>query len=110
MINVEMNGNISIMTVDENIVSENISDFEKCIEKMTEGDYTSYAFNFSGVEYLCSSALGILAHVLRKSFESSSTVYFCALSEPLRKLFDMTKFLPMVKEFNSIDDVLVQVK
>ncbi len=110
MINVEIDKKVSIMTIDENIVSENIADFENSIEKMTDSDPASYLFNFLGVEYMCSSALGILAQVLRKSFESSSTVYFCALSVQLRKLFDMTKFLPMVKEADSIDDILSKVK
>ncbi len=110
MINIETDENVAIITVDENIVSENITTFEDEIEKMKQSDYKSYIFNFSGVEYVCSSALGILANVLRKSYESSSTVYFCALSTQLRNLFDMTKFLPMVKEAKKVEDVLSQVK
>lgn len=110
MISIKIDENIAIITIDENIVAENITTFEEEIEKMKESDYKFYIFNFNGIEYVCSSALGILASVLRKSYESSSTVYFCALSEQLHNLFDMTKFLPMVKEAEKVEDVLVQVK
>ncbi len=110
MISVKIDGNIALVTVDENIVSENISDFETRIESMKEETYVYYVFDFKGVEYVCSSALGILASVLRTALESSATVYFCSLSDPLRKLFDMTKFLTMVKEASDLDSLLSQLK
>ncbi len=110
MISIKIDESIAIITIDENIVAENITIFEDLIEEMKETDYKSYVFNFAGVEYVCSSALGILASVLRKSYESSSTVYFCSLSKQLRNLFDMTKFLPMVKEAEKVEDLLGQIK
>ncbi len=110
MISIKIDENIAIITIDENIVSDNISDFEENIDKVREEDYKFYVFDFAGVEYVCSSALGILANVLRKSFESSATVYFCSLSDPLRKLFDMTKFLPMVQQSKDVSDALGQIK
>ena len=107
MIKTKIDKDVVTINVGENIISENINLFEEKIDDIRFSDFKCYIFDFSNVEYICSSGLGILANVLRKSYETSSSVYFCSLTEPLRKLFDVTKFLTMVKEEKTIEDVVM---
>ncbi len=110
MIETKTNDNAVVINISENIITENISSFEEEIENVKSSNFKYYIFDFSGVEYVCSSGLGILANVIRLSYETSAEVYFCALTEELKNLFEITKFLTMVKEASSVSEALRNVE
>lgn len=109
MTKTKLDGKVMTITVGENIITENLDDFEKKVKniKADEADYV--IFDFKNVDYICSSGLGLLAGVLRLAYEHSFTIYFCSLSPQIKKLFDVTKFLTMVSQAIDVSSALKQI-
>ncbi len=110
MIRVLVDGNIAVIHVEKNIISENVGLLEEKIKEAKEKDARIYIFDFHNVEYMCSSALGIIAQTLRVSSEVDGKVYFCSLSQKLEMLFDATKFLNIVEVAPSVEEALEKSK
>ena len=67
-------------------------------------------FDFHNIEYICSSALGLIASALRVSGEKGGKVYFCSLSTKLTSLFEATRFLTIVNTAKDVNEALSNIK
>lgn len=100
--------NTAIIHIEKNIVSENVNILLDKMNALKEHGIRNYIFEFHNTEYMCSSALGIIAQTLRLSGETSGKVFFCSLSAPLKSLFEATKFLSIVSQAENAEEALKQ--
>ena len=99
----------AIISIEKNIISENVDILEDKLNYVKNAGALNFIFDFHNIEYMCSSALGIIASTLRVSAENGGVVYFCSLTKQLKKLFDATKFLTIVNISDNVDDALKNI-
>lgn len=100
----------AVIDIEKNIISENVDILEEKLNYVKNAGVLNFVFDFHNVEYMCSSALGLIASALRVSGENGGVVYFCSLSKQLRALFEATKFLTIVNTADSADEALNKIK
>ena len=100
----------AVIDIEKNIISENVDILEEKLNYVKNAGVLNFIFNFHNVEYMCSSALGLIASALRVSGENGGVVYFCSLSRQLKALFEATKFLTIVNTAESTDEALNKIK
>ncbi|MEI0604183.1 STAS domain-containing protein [Brachyspira alvinipulli] len=96
----------AIINIEKNIISENVDILEDKLNYAKNAGALNFIFDFHNIEYMCSSALGLIASALRVSAENGGTVYFCSMTSQLKKLFEATKFLTIVNISDNVDDAL----
>lgn len=100
----------AIINIEKNIISENVDILEEKLNYAKNAGALNFIFDFHNIEYMCSSALGLIASALRVSGENGGSVYFCSLSNKLKALFEATKFLTIVNTANNVDEALNNIK
>ena len=100
----------AIINIEKNIISENVDILEEKLNYIKNAGVLNLIFDFHNIEYMCSSALGLIASTLRLSGENGGVVYFCSLSKQLKSLFEATKFLTIVNTADNIDEALKNIK
>ena len=100
----------AIINIEKNIISENVDILEEKLNYIKNAGVLNLIFDFHNIEYMCSSALGLIASALRLSGENGGVVYFCSLSKQLKSLFEATKFLTIVNTAENIDEALKNIK
>ena len=109
-ISIEDNNKIAILYVEKNIISEDVDDLEDKINSIKEANVSNLIFDFSNVEYMCSSALGLIASTLRFASENNGSIYFSSLSKQLESLFEAIKFLPIVNVSKTSQEALESIR
>ena len=99
----------AIINVEKNIISENVDILEEKLNSVKDAGVLNFIFDFHNIEYMCSSALGLIASTLRVSGENGGVVYFCSLSKQLRALFEATKFLTIVSTADNANEALSKI-
>ena len=100
----------AIINIEKNIISENVDILEEKLNYIKNAGVLNLIFDFHNIEYMCSSALGLIASALRLSGENGGVVYFCSLSKQLKSLFEATKFLTIVNTADNVDEALKNIK
>ena len=100
----------AIINIEKNIISENVDILEEKLNYVKNAGVLNLIFDFHNIEYMCSSALGLIASALRLSGENGGVVYFCSLSKQLKSLFEATKFLTIVNTAENIDEAFKNIK
>lgn len=100
----------AIINIEKNIISENVDILEEKLNYIKNAGVLNLIFDFHNIEYMCSSALGLIASALRLSGENGGVVYFCSLSKQLKSLFEATKFLTIVNIADNVDEALKNIK
>lgn len=100
----------AVINIEKNIISENVDILEEKLNYIKDAGALNFIFDFHNIEYMCSSALGLIASVLRVSMENGGSIYFCSLSKQLTALFEATKFLTVVDTANNVDEAFNNIK
>ncbi len=100
----------AIIHIEKNIITENVDILENKLSYIKSLEVVNFIFDFHKTEYICSSALGLIASTLRIASENGGTVYFCSLTSRLKNLFETMKFLTIVKTANNVDEALKNIK
>ena len=100
----------AVINIEKNIISENVDILEEKLNYAKNAGALNFIFDFHNIEYMCSSALGLIASALRVSGENGGSVYFCSLSNKLKALFEATKFLTIVNTASNVDEALNNIK
>ena len=106
MVSTVIEGKTAIINIEKNIISENVDILEEKINYIKNSGTINFIFDFHNIEYICSSALGLIASTLRISAENNGKVYFCSLSNQLKNVFEATKFLTIVNTAKDINEAL----
>ena len=83
---------------------------EEKLNYIKDAGILNFVFDFHNIEYICSSALGLIASALRVSGEKGGKVYFCSLSTKLTSLFEATRFLTIVNTAKDVNEALSNIK
>lgn len=110
MVRTIIDGKNAIIHIEKNVISENVDILENKLSYIKESGAINFIFDFHNIEYMCSSALGIIAQTLRIASEKGGKVYFCSLSSPLKALFEATKFMSIVSTASSVEKALENFK
>lgn len=107
MLKVEEKNRVAIVKIGSNLLIDNVDAFEAEVSKKYSQGLIVFIFDFGGVDYVCSAALGVLAQLLKNLYEEKSgRVYFCCLSEKLKSLFDAMQFTAIVNVEDDFDSAL----
>ena len=66
-------------------------------------------FNFSGLEYMNSSGIGLLVTLLIRAQRQKQRLLACGLSEHYRQIFELTRLNEAIGIFNSESEALASV-
>lgn len=100
----------AIIHIEKNIITENVDILEDKISYIKSLEIVNFIFDFHKTEYICSSALGLIASTLRIASENGGVVYFCSLTSRLKNLFETMKFLTIVKTADNVDEALKNIE
>lgn len=110
MVSTVIEGKTAIINIEKNIISENVDILEEKLNYIKDAGILNFVFDFHNIEYICSSALGLIASALRVSGEKGGKVYFCSLSTTLTSLFEATRFLTIVNTAKDVNEALSNIK
>ena len=107
MVSTVIDGKTAIINIEKNIISENVDILEEKLNYIKDAGILNFVFDFHNIDYMCSSALGLIARV---SGENGGKVYFCSLSSKLTSVFEATRFLTIVNTAKNVDEALNNIK
>lgn len=110
MVSTVIEGKTAIINIEKNIISENVDVLEEKLNYVKDAGILNFVFDFHNIEYICSSALGLIASALRVSGEKGGKVYFCSLSTKLTSLFEATRFVTIVNTAKDVNEALSNIK
>ena len=110
MVSTVIDGKTAVINIEKNIISENVDILEEKLNYIKDAGILNFVFDFHSIDYICSSALGLIASTLRVSGENGGKVYFCSLSAKLTNLFEATRFLTIVNTAKNVDEALSNIK
>ena len=110
MVSTVIDGKTAIINIEKNIISENVDILEEKLNYIKDAGILNFVFDFYNIDYMCSSALGLIASALRVSGENGGKVYFCSLSSKLTSVFEATRFLTIVNTAKNVDEALSNIK
>ncbi|MEI0560554.1 STAS domain-containing protein [Brachyspira pilosicoli] len=110
MVSTVIEGKTAIINIEKNIISENVDILEEKLNYVKDAGILNFVFDFHNIEYICSSALGLIASALRVSGEKGGKVYFCSLSTKLTSLFEATRFVTIVNTAKDVNEALSNIK
>lgn len=100
----------AIIHIEKNIIYENVDILEDKLSYIKSLGVFNFIFDFHKTEFICSSALGLIASTLRIASENGGVVYFCSLTSRLKNLFEAMKFLNIVHTAGNAEDALKNIK
>ena len=100
----------AIIHIEKNIIYENVDILEDKLSYIKSLRFVNFIFDFHKTEFICSSALGLIASTLRIASENVRVVYFCSLTSRLKNLFETMKFLTIVHTANNVDEALKNIE
>lgn len=100
----------AIIHIEKNIIYENVDILEDKLSYIKSLGVFNFIFDFHKTEFICSSALGLIASILRIASENVRVVYFCSLTSRLKNLLEATKFLTIVHTANNVDEALKNIE
>ena len=109
MIHIIIEDKTAIISINKNIISENVNIFEDKLNYAKRVGSLNFIFDFNNIEYICSYALDLITSILKVSIENGGKIYFCSLSSKLKNLFEVEKILDIVKTANNIDKTLSNI-
>lgn len=109
MIQAVIDGKIAIIHIEKNLITENADLLDEKIANIRKNSVSNFIFDFHNIEFMCSSALGILAKTIREVSENNGKIYFCSLSGQLKKLFEATKFLSVVSVADNSKEAVTEL-
>lgn len=90
-INIERQDKTTYVNVDGALYMATITDFELKWDEITKDEPDVIAINCANIEFIDSSALGILVHYLKVLKEQNRNLVFYNLSDAVHNVFRLTK-------------------
>lgn len=81
--------------------SNSSKSFEDQVMALIDGGKAAMLIDFSGLDYVSSAGLRVLLMAAKKSKAGQGRLALCALSEPIREVFDMSGFAKLFAIFPS---------
>lgn len=110
MVSVHMQDDVVIVAVERNILIDDVDNFEHQVNEAYADGYTRFVFDFGTAEYICSSALGVMANLLKNVMtQKEGAIYFCNLTEKLKNIFEATQFTTIVNVEEDVAHALAKI-
>lgn len=102
MVDLAIKDDVAHIVAQSNILIDDVDIFEAKVAEAFDAEPAAYIFDFDGVEYMCSAALGVIANLLKNVMTNDGVIYFVGLTDRLRETFDATQFTAIVKVAESV--------
>lgn len=70
---------------------------QRLISKLEHTHYNEVIFNFENVSFIDSSGIGMVLGRYNQLTKQNSTLYFSGLSEPTKRLFELSGLLKLIE-------------
>lgn len=111
MISLDISDKTAKIKIASNLLIDDVEILEARVEEAYSQDATSFIFDFTNTDYMCSASLGVLAQLLKNTMEEGNgKVVFCSLSEKLKSVFDAMQFTSIVAVAKNIDEASEIIK
>ncbi|MCP4896696.1 MAG: STAS domain-containing protein [bacterium] len=90
MFETQREGDVVILAPKDKMGGKNLKRAEQQVDELLEAGVSRLALDFSGVEYIDSSGIGVLVRVLRKAKELGGGVALFGMSENVYTIFEIT--------------------
>ena len=109
-VRIRVQDEVVIISFLEDLVSESIDEFSTLLNSIIRQGKYKIILDFSQIVYMCSFALGIMIHTLKKVRERGGDLKISGLSEWLRSLIKVARIDEIVKIYNSAEEALESFK
>lgn len=96
-VQVEYVRDVVIIKVLDDIVSEYVDNFTKLLDIVIKQRKFNIVIDFSDVDYMCSFALGMVVHLLKKVREKGGDMCLCGVGDWLTNLFTIARVSEIIK-------------
>ncbi len=108
--NVHNAGNgISVVDIHGDVTGFAENTLTEAYNQAASGPVHTVIFNFSGLEYMNSSGIGLLVTLLIRARRQRQRLLACGLSEHYRQIFELTRLNEAIGIFNTQGDALAAV-
>ena len=101
---------VQIIEVGEDVVSEKAEEFKDVVETLEGRGGKQFVLEMSKVDYLCSTALGVIAGLYRKVKGTSGWVEVVTHSDRVKELFNVTRLSRWIGVYDSLDKCLSAIR
>ena len=99
--------NVAVVTLTGEVLDANtVSEFKSEINNVIQSEY-HVVFDMSQVNFVDSSGIGAILSCLRKLNSEGGDLKICALTKPVRALFELVRMHKIFDIFNTLDEALV---
>ncbi|MBX7172172.1 MAG: STAS domain-containing protein [Pyrinomonadaceae bacterium] len=99
--------NVAVVTLTGEVLDANtVSEFKSEINNVIQSEY-HVVFDMSKVNFVDSSGIGAILSCLRKLNSEGGDLKICALTKPVRALFELVRMHKIFDIFNTLDEALV---
>jgi anti-sigma B factor antagonist len=89
---------------ESDIILKNVESFRIATEELIQRDANYFFLNLENVEYLNSSALGIIADVVMKARKSKKELMIVGVQDSVLEIFTIVKFETFIKIFKDLKE------
>jgi len=89
----ERNDGIVVLAVNGRLGTASSLALVEALSREIRGEYLRLLVDLAGVDYMSSAGLGALETIARRVHEAGGELVLCALSEPVRLVFDLAGLL-----------------
>ena len=105
-VEIEYIGEVVVVKVLDDLVSEYVDNFSKLLDVVIKQRKFNIVIDFSEIDYMCSFALGMVIHVLKKVRKNDGDMCLCGVGDWLSNLFAIARVDELIKIFKSKDEAI----
>jgi anti-sigma B factor antagonist len=110
MLNVrKLNSNVAVLDIRGEVTAAAEGALMDAYTQASNGNTRAIVLNFSGLEYMNSSGIGLLVTLLIRVNRQKQKLFACGLSDHYRQIFELTRLNEAITIYASEADVLAGV-
>lgn len=101
-----LNGNTSVIGIDGDVTAQAEDTLTKAFNEVTSQGARNILLDFSKLDYMNSSGIGLLVTLLIRVKRQNQRLYACGLSEYYRQIFELTRLEEAIAIYPTEEEAL----
>jgi anti-sigma B factor antagonist len=97
---------ITILNINEDLMSDNVDELRKILNKLFDEENYKMILNFEKVEFLSSQVLGAIAVILKKLREKKGDLKLLKLNKRVLRIFEVTRLTKIINIFDEENECI----
>ena len=98
--------NLTVLSIDGRIDTNNYSDFEEEVNRLFNEGVNDIIINCRGLNYISSSGLRVFLVAQKKAISVNGKLHLCNLQPTIKEIFTISGFTSIFKIFDSLEQAM----